>query len=69
MISCDVGFLIPLVRANLFVAVRITNLRVDRISIAVIPFLFAYIAILVIVSAYPDLVTFLPNLVFGEFRG
>ena len=36
VISCEVGFLTPPVGANLFVAARITNLGIDRISIAVI---------------------------------
>jgi C4-dicarboxylate transporter DctM subunit len=66
IISCEVGFLTPPVGANLFVAARITNLGIDRISVAVIPFVFAYIFILVIIAALPDLVTWLPNLVYGE---
>ena len=66
IISCEVGFLTPPVGANLFVAARITNLGIDRISVAVIPFVFAYILILVIIAALPDLVTWLPNLLYGE---
>ena len=67
VISCEIGFLTPPVGVNLFVAARITNLGVDRISIAVIPFLFAYIPVLVIISAFPDIVTFLPNFFYGEY--
>ena len=67
VISCEIGFLTPPVGVNLFVAARITNLGVDRISIAVIPFLFAYILVLVIISAFPDIVTFLPNFFYGEY--
>jgi C4-dicarboxylate transporter DctM subunit len=67
VISCEIGFLTPPVGVNLFVAARITNLGVDRISIAVIPFLFAYIVVLIIISAFPDIVTFLPNLLYGEY--
>lgn len=69
VISCEVGFLTPPVGANLFVAARITNLGIDRISVAVIPFVFAYVAILVIIAAFPGVVTFLPNLFYGEFPG
>ncbi len=68
IISCEVGFLTPPVGANLFVAARITNLGIDRISVAVIPFVFAYILILVIIAALPDLVTWLPDLLYGELR-
>ena len=67
VISCEIGFLTPPVGVNLFVAARITNLGVDRISIAVIPFLFAYVLVLVIISAFPDIVTFLPNFFYGEY--
>lgn len=69
VISCEVGFLTPPVGANLFVAARITNLGIDRISVAVIPYVFAYILILVVIAAVPDLVTFLPDLVYGKFSG
>jgi C4-dicarboxylate transporter DctM subunit len=69
IISCEVGFLTPPVGANLFVAARITNLGIDRISVAVIPFVFAYVAVLVIIAAFPGLVTFLPDLVYGKFLG
>ena len=69
VVSCEVGFLTPPVGANLFVAARITNLGIDRISLAVIPFVFAYIVILVLISAFPDVVTFLPDYFYGKFPG
>jgi len=69
VISCEVGFLTPPVGANLFVAARITNLGIDKISVAVLPFLLAYIAVLVFVSLFPDVVTWLPNLVYGKYAG
>ena len=67
VISCEGGFLTPPVGANLFVAARITNLGIDKISIAVLPFLLAYIGVLIFVSLFPDLITWLPNLVYGNF--
>ena len=67
VISCEVGFLTPPVGANLFVAARITNLGIDKISIAVVPFLLAYIGVLIFVSLFPDLITWLPDLVYGNF--
>ena len=65
VIACEVGFLTPPVGANLFVAARLTNLGIDRISIAVLPFVVVYILVIVLISVFPDLVTFLPNLVYG----
>ena len=67
VISCEVGFLTPPVGANLCVAARITNLGIDKISIAVLPFLLAYIGVLIFVSLFPDLITWLPDLVYGNF--
>ena len=67
VISCEVGFLTPPVGANLFVAARITNLGIDKISIAVLPFLLAYIGVLIFVSLFPALITWLPDLVYGNF--
>lgn len=67
VISCEVGFLTPPVGANLFVAARITNLGIDKISVAVLPFLLAYIGVLIFVALFPGLITWLPNLVYGSF--
>lgn len=65
VIACEVGFLTPPVGANLFVAARLTNLGIDRISVSVIPFVIVYVLVIVIISLFPDLVTYLPNLVYG----
>ena len=67
VIACEVGFLTPPVGANLFVAARITNLGIDRISIAVLPFVFAYLVILTLIAAFPDITTILPNFFYGKF--
>ena len=65
VVACEVGFLTPPVGANLFVAARLTNLGIDRISVSVIPFVIVYVLVIVIISLFPELVTYLPNLVYG----
>lgn len=65
VVACEVGFLTPPVGANLFVAARLTNLGIDRISVAVIPFVITYVVVLVLIAAFPSIVTVLPNLVYG----
>ena len=65
VIACEVGFLTPPVGANLFVAARLTNLGIDRVSAAVIPFVLTYIAVIVVISLFPDLVTVLPEWAYG----
>ena len=65
VIAREVGFPTPPVGANPFVAARLTNLGIDRISVSVIPFVIVYVLVIVIISLFPDLVTFLPDLVYG----
>ena len=65
VIACEIGFLTPPVGANLFVATRLTNIGIDRISVAVIPFLFTYVAVIVLIALFPEFVLWLPDLVFG----
>jgi len=65
IIACEVGFLTPPVGANLFVAARLTNLGIDRISVAVIPFVLSYVVVIIIISAFPGIVTWLPELFYS----
>lgn len=68
IITAEIGFLTPPVGGNLYVAQRIGNVSLESISLAVVPFFGAYIAGLVIVTLWPELTLFLPDLVFGESR-
>jgi len=65
VIACEVGFLTPPVGANLFVAARLTNLGIDRISVAVIPFVLTYVVVIVLISLFPELVTWLPTVFYS----
>jgi len=53
------------VGANLFGAARLTNLGVDRISIAVISLVLIYAMEIVLISAYPRPVTWLPTVFYS----
>lgn len=66
VIACEIGFLTPPVGANLFVAARLTNLGIDKISIAVLPFLLTYILVIIIISLFPEIALVLPNAVYGQ---
>lgn len=61
ILACEIGFLTPPVGANLFVAAKIANVSIERISVAVLPFLLAYLAVIFIVAAVPKIATFLPD--------
>ncbi len=65
VIACEIGFLTPPVGANLFVAARLTNVGIDRISVAVLPFLVTYAIVIVLISLFPEIVTVLPNAFYG----
>lgn len=65
VVACEIGFLTPPVGANLFVAARLTNLGIDKISAAVVPFLVTYALVIVIIALFPQIVTILPNAFYG----
>lgn len=66
VIACEIGFLTPPVGANLFVAARLTNLGIEKISYAVIPFLVTYMIVIVVISLFPEIVLILPNAFYGQ---
>jgi C4-dicarboxylate transporter DctM subunit len=65
VITCEIGFLTPPLGANLTVAARISNISIERISVAVLPFVGAYIVGLLILIAFPDIAVILPNWLYG----
>ena len=65
VIACEIGFLTPPVGANLFVATRLTNIGIDKISVAVIPFLLTYVVVIVLIALFPEFVLWLPDLAYG----
>ncbi|MFK7838561.1 MAG: TRAP transporter large permease [Sulfitobacter sp.] len=68
VITCEIGFLTPPLGANLTVAARISNISIERISVAVLPFIGAYIVGMLILIAFPELATMLPNWLYGPAR-
>jgi len=66
VIACEIGFLTPPVGANLFVAARLTNLGIDKISVAVLPFLITYVIVIIIISLFPEIALILPNAFYGK---
>ena len=65
VITCEIGFLTPPLGANLTVAARISGISIERISVAVLPFILAYIIGLLILILFPQISVFLPNLQYG----
>lgn len=69
VMTCEVGFLTPPIGGNLFIASKLTRVSIEQISIGVLPLLFPYIIVIVMLAFYSEWVLFLPNLVFGPGVG
>ena len=46
-------------------AARISGISIERISVAVLPFIVAYIIGLLILIAFPEIAVILPNWLYG----
>ena len=68
VITCEIGFLTPPLGANLTVAARISGISIERISVAVLPFILAYIVGMVILIFIPELTLLLPDWLSGEAK-
>ena len=65
VITCEIGFLTPPLGGNLNVGARISGATIEQISVAVLPFILAYIAGLLFLIFVPGATLWLPNLVYG----
>ena len=61
-VNLSIGTLTPPVALNLYVAANLANLSMERISKAAVPFIFALILSLILVTYIPSLSLWLPNL-------
>ena len=62
VVCCETGFLTPPFGANLFVTMKITDVKLEAVSLQVIPYLVAMWVLIGIVAAFPKFVLFLPKL-------
>ncbi len=68
VITCEIGFLTPPLGANLTVAARISGISIERISVAVVPFILAYVIGMVVLIIIPELTLFVPDWFYGEAK-
>lgn len=66
VMTCEIGFLTPPLGGNLNVASRISGITIEQVSVAVLPFILAYILGLLFLIFVPEATLWLPNLVYGE---
>lgn len=65
VITCEIGFLTPPMGANLAVAARVSNVSIERVSVAVLPFILVYIIGMIILIFWPGMATLLPDWMYG----
>lgn len=63
-LNAVIGLITPPVGLNLFICSSIAGIKLERLSRAVIPFVIASLLVLVVVTYWPSLILFLPNLLF-----
>ena len=61
IISTEVGLLTPPLGVNLFLASKIAGTSVEKLSVAVLPYIATMTVVLLIILFFPGLTTWLPN--------
>ncbi len=67
VVNLAIGCITPPVGLDLFVVSSITKISIDKIMRDVMPYLLALIAVLVILTWFPDIILFLPRLLRGAY--
>lgn len=63
-INLGIGLITPPVGTVLYVASGVANIKLEKLVTSLIPFLLTLLMVLVILILFPDLVMFIPNLVY-----
>lgn len=63
VVTNEMALLTPPLGVNLFVASRIANISVERISVSVLPFLAALLACILLLAFFPSISTWLPSVI------
>ncbi len=66
VVNCEIGYLTPPLGTSLFVALGIADTTLGAIAIAVLPFIATMFLCVLLLSYFPNLSLFLPNLLFGR---
>ena len=65
ILGAEIGFVTPPLGTSLFVAMPIAKVKLGEISIAAIPFIFAVLAVILLIIVFPGIPLWLPDLVMG----
>lgn len=62
VVCCETGFLTPPFGANLFVTMKITDVKLESVALRAVPYLMMIWFVVFLVAAFPKFVTFLPEI-------
>lgn len=60
-----IGFVTPPVGMGLFVGSQISNIPLERVAVAVLPYIVPLVAVIAVMIFLPGVITWLPRLVYG----
>lgn len=62
VVCCETGFLTPPFGSNLFITMKIVDVKLEEVALRALPYLMTIWAIIVLVAVFPKFTMFLPNL-------
>ena len=62
VVCCETGFLTPPFGANLFITMKITDVKLEQVAAKALPYLGTIWLLIFIIAVWPDFVMFLPRL-------
>ena len=65
VVNLSIGVLTPPVGLNLYVVSSLTGMDILRIAKVCMPFIVMIFAMLIVCSFFPQILTFLPNLLYA----
>lgn len=61
-----IGIITPPMGIGLYITARVAQIRVEEVIRSVLPYMIPLLISLILITAFPSLSLFLPNLIFGE---
>ena len=62
VVCCETGFLTPPFGANLFITMKITDVKLEEVALKAFPYLCTIWLLIILIAVCPQVVMFLPNL-------
>jgi len=66
VLNLMIGLITPPVGMSLFVTSKVAGVKLERLCVAILPFIIPLVLTLILITYIPSLVTFLPEIVFAK---